>query len=711
MESRVCGCSTMRGVSVMRAGFSGRALRSETPCLPRAFVPARRRADFGVSAPPGRLVAKRLRLPPLAPCPAASAASIPPAPPPSDREPLLTSLQRQITKFSQLWRSFLPMCSLFFFMSFINTIVNSLSLTLVITSGGGGAQVIPFLTVYAAFPTSLLFMVAYAWASHHLDRKQLFTLIVTAFGAFNLAFALFLYPNSGALHLNGVGEALAQVLPAGLGGAVGMVQNWTFTLFYCMSELWGDVGLSLLFWGFANEITSLEDAPVLYPLFGIGANIAQMLGGIALRVLSSSQLAFTDSLQKMILLVVACKVVVLILHHHIQSKSGGGQVKKAEAVVAEGNALGGVANRQFTEFDRERLEWMLEDDHRHYGGKLNRATWRWKHHHGMAHASHSNGVVHPPTHSSYDFHQWRTAETVRRRSGKSEVEASVAENDSVGKEGEKKKKSPTFMEALKTLSKSPAIRALGMMTIAQSLAVNLMEFVWKSHLRLAYPTPAAFTGFMGDVSTATGLITAMLMFVSPILFDRMGWRDVASVTPKLLSSGGYIFFGACLAYHVLAKMGMGVASQALLPWTVIGGAVLYVVARGAKFSLFKPAEEMVYIKLDKESQTKGKAAIDVVGAQMGKSGGSLLQQALLVASGGTLLGITPVIFGVYVAMLVGWQKAVDDLASQQEASSTSVASPSVAGQVPASLKIPDAGSHDNDANGGSSLVRVSAVAG
>jgi AAA family ATP:ADP antiporter len=69
---------------------------------------------------------------------------------------------------------------------------------------------------------------------------------------------------------------LLRLSPAGL---VGMVRNWLFTLFYCVSELWGDVVLSLLFWGLANETTSIEDAPLLYPLFGIGANIAQTMAG------------------------------------------------------------------------------------------------------------------------------------------------------------------------------------------------------------------------------------------------------------------------------------------------------------------------------------------------------------------------------------------------------------------------------------------------
>ncbi len=55
-------------------------------------------------------------------------------------------------------------------------------------------------------------------------------------------------------------------------------------------------------------------------------------------------------------------------------------------------------------------------------------------------------------------------------------------------------------------------------------------------------------------------------------------------------------------------------------------------AKGAKFSMFKPAEEMVYIGLDEESRTKGKAAIDVAGAQTGKSIGSVLQQVRRTAA-------------------------------------------------------------------------------
>lgn len=69
----------------------------------------------------------------------------------------------------------------------------------------------------------------------------------------------------------------------------------------------------------------------------------------------------------------------------------------------------------------------------------------------------------------------------------------------------------------------------------------------------------------------------------------------------------------------------------------------------------------MYISLDEEGRTKGKAAIDVVGSQAGKSGGSMLQQLLLLVSGGSLAGSLPIMSGVYLLMANGWLRSVSRL--------------------------------------------------
>jgi AAA family ATP:ADP antiporter len=75
---------------------------------------------------------------------------------------------------------------------------------------------------------------------------------------------------------------------------------------------------------------------------------------------------------------------------------------------------------------------------------------------------------------------------------------------------------------------------------------------------------------------------------------------------------------------------------------------------------------MVYIGLDDESRTKGKAAIDVVAAQSGKSASSLLQQALLIATSGTVASILPVLAVFYSVMLTRWTAAVKELAEHYD---------------------------------------------
>lgn len=481
------------------------------------------------------------------------------------------------------WRSFfwpvhnfelkkiIPMFLLFFFINFNYTILRDTKDTLVVTAPGSGAEAIPFLKVWGVLPFAILFMLLYAKMSNVLSKKALFYATLAPFIAFFGLFAFVLYPARDVLHPTVLADQLQAFLPAGFSGLVAIFRNWTYSLFYVMAELWGSVGISLLFWGFANEITKVSESKRFYAMFGLGANLAMLFSGPAIVLVSKIRDklpegvdAWQISLNYLMAMVVVSGLVVLGIYYWINK-----------------NVL---TDARF-----------------------------------------------------YDT---------------SEV-----------KGPKKAKPSMSLGESFKFLLKSKYILCIAILVIAYGVAINLVEVTWKGQLKLQYSHPNDYSAFMGYFSTITGAVTILMMlFVGGNVMRRFGWGVAAQITPVVLLITGVGFFSFVLFKDYLTGF-IALLGTTPLMLAVVFGTAQNIMSKSAKYSLFDPTKEMAYIPLDQESKVKGKAAIDVVGARLGKSGGSLIQQGLIVLCGSVSL-ITPYVAGILFFIIFAWILASKSLSKQ-----------------------------------------------
>lgn len=229
---------------------------------------------------------------------------------------------------SMLWpvhafelKKLIPMLLLMFFINFNYTILRDVKDALVVTAPGSGAEALPFLKVWGVLPMAILFMIGYAKLSNILSKTRLFYTTIAIFLAFFVVFNYVLYPLSDVIHPHGMADQLQAALPKGFSGLVAIFRNWTYGLFYIMAELWGSMAISLLFWGFANDITKVSESKRFYTMFGIGANLAMLPSGELIKYFAKYQHSSANvvdawgyTLNNLTLLVVVSGLLVMAVY-------------------------------------------------------------------------------------------------------------------------------------------------------------------------------------------------------------------------------------------------------------------------------------------------------------------------------------------------------------------------------------------------------------
>lgn len=171
----------------------------------------------------------------------------------------------------------LPLALIMFLMCFCYGILRSVKDSVVIPVQG--AQIIPFIQLWVILPMAFAMTFLFTKLSNRLNQEKVFYIIVMGFILFFLFFAFVLYPYGDQLYLTKHVASIKEKLPSGWSSFVTIIEYWPCTLFYAIAELWHSFVMSVLFWGFANEITSIKESARFYAVFGTAFNLGAMASG------------------------------------------------------------------------------------------------------------------------------------------------------------------------------------------------------------------------------------------------------------------------------------------------------------------------------------------------------------------------------------------------------------------------------------------------
>lgn len=469
-------------------------------------------------------------------------------------------------------KKILPILAMLFLVCFNYTILHNMKDSVIITASG--AEVIPFIKVWVMLPMAIMMTILFTKLSHRFSQENVFYIIISIFLVCYVLFAFFLYPLRDALHPHATADYLETVLPAGFKGLISMFRNWTFTGFYVICELWSPMVLTVLFWGFVNEVTRISEARRIYGVFGIASNISSIIAGQAAIFFSQNEsynpsIPFgSDSWEQTMM------ILVLLVT---------------------------------------------------FSGICTMAIFRWI----------NRKVLIEPT--FHDLHR-----TTKPKN---------------------KKRKLTLRESFIYLSNSKYLICIAVLVVSYNLVINLVEVVWKDQLSFLYPSPSDYNNYINNLTSLMGVVSTITALFMAKLIERFGWTKIALVTPVTLLITSLGFFSAFFFRDSLMTASIMFVGTTPLAIAVFFGSAQNCLSRAAKYSFFDTTKEMAFIPLDHDDKLNGKAAIDGVGSRIGKSGGSIIHQGLLMIFA-TIGASAPYVAAILLGVIVVWIIATRSLGQQ-----------------------------------------------
>ncbi len=186
----------------------------------------------------------------------------------------------------------------------------------------------------------------------------------------------------------------------------------------------------------------------------------------------------------------------------------------------------------------------------------------------------------------------------------------------------------SFFESIKLIGKSRYIGSIVVLLFCYGLAINIVEGVWKSKIKILYPSTIDYIYFMGNFNIRMGVSCVLFTIIGSNILRKLSWYHASIFTPIVIAITGSIFFASIIFFNFFGNF--GIDNNQVIYYVVMVGAIQNIFTKATKYSLFDTTKEMLYIPLSLELRTKGKAVVDLVGLKFGKSLGAFIQSFFFI---------------------------------------------------------------------------------
>jgi AAA family ATP:ADP antiporter len=217
----------------------------------------------------------------------------------------------------------------------------------------------------------------------------------------------------------------------------------------------------------------------------------------------------------------------------------------------------------------------------------------------------------------------------------------------------------TFYESFRYITSSKYLWLLLICSASFGLTMNLVESVWKAKIKELYGTVNQYAEFNSLYIMWTGVAIMFMTIVGNKIMKYQSWFVAAVITPVIIMTTGSMFFILIVFEDHMIPMVDKILLTSPLVLAVSIGAIQNIIVKGTKYSIWDTSREMLYIPLDNELKTKGKAAVDVISSKIGKSSSGLVQSILFtIFPAATAISIAPFMMIVFVVACAFWIYAV-----------------------------------------------------